>query len=116
MSQVLGAFVEPYLAVADTEDTTRKLLTLAVVAWNASFLTEEEQAKMVDDVMSEAMPSAPREDTQDFRDLVSELVERKRALFSEYTQRIIDFELTDTGRDYHLSVVSAMEDTRASET
>ena len=111
MSEVLEAFVEPYLALADTEDAYGKLLMLAWVAWNASFLTEEEQSEMVDDITSEAMPSATREEREDFRELVSTLVERKRAHFSEYTRRIIDFELTDTGKDYHLSVVSTMQDT-----
>ncbi len=109
MSEVLEAFVAPYLALADTEDATRKLLMLAVVAWNASFLTEEEQRKMVDDITSKVMSAATREDKEDFSELVSTLVERKRAYFSEYTRRIISFELTDTGRDYHLSVVSTME-------
>ena len=46
MSEVLEAFVAPYLPLADTEDATRKLLMLAVVAWNASFLTEKEQREM----------------------------------------------------------------------
>ena len=110
MSEVLKAFVEPYLALADTEDAYRKLLTLAVVAWNASFLTEEEQSEMVDDITSEAMPAATREEREDLRELVSTLVERKGAYFSEYRRRIIDFELTDMGKDYHLSVVSIMED------
>jgi hypothetical protein len=110
MSEVLQAFVAPYLPLADTEDATRKLLALAVVAWNASFLTEEEQRKMVDDITSKVMPAATREDKEDFRELMSTLVERKRTRFSEYTRRIISFELMDTGRDYHLSVVSTMED------
>lgn len=110
MSEVLEAFVAPYLALADTEDATRKLLMLAVVAWNASFLTEEEQREMVDDITSKVMSEATLEDKEDFSELVSTLVERKRARFSEYTRRIISFELTDTGRDYHLSVVSTMED------
>jgi hypothetical protein len=110
MSEVLEAFVAPYLGLADTEDATRKLLMLAVVAWNASFLTEEEQREMVDDITSEVMSEATRADKEDFGELVSTLVERKRTHFSEYTRRIVSFELTDTGRDYHLSVVSTMDD------
>ena len=110
MSEVLEAFVEPYLDVADTEDAYRKLLMLAVVAWNASFLTEEEQREMVDDITGKVMSAATREDKEGFRELVSTLVERKRAHFSEYTRKMISFELTDTGKDYHLSVVSTMED------
>ena len=59
------------------------------------------------------MSEATREDKEDFWDFVSTLVERKRAYFSEYTRSIISFELVDTGRDYHLSVVSTMEDAKA---
>jgi len=110
MSEVLEAFVAPYLALADTEEATQKLFAVAVVAWNASFLAGNEQRKMVDEITSGAMPGATRQDKEDFRELVSALVERKRAYFSEYTRKIISFELTDTGRDYHLSVVSTMED------
>jgi hypothetical protein len=109
MSEVLEAFVAPYLPLADTEEATQKLFALAVVAWNASFLAEEEQREMVDGITSQVMSAATREDKQDFRELVSTLVERKRTHFSEYTRKIIHFELTDTGRDYHLSVVSTME-------
>jgi hypothetical protein len=110
MSEVLEAFVEPYLEVADTEDAYRKLFMLAVVAWNASFLTVEEQSEMVDDITSKVMSAATREEREDFRALVSTLLERKRAHFSSYTRKIISFELKDTGRGYHLSVVSTMED------
>ena len=109
MSEVLEAFVAPYLALADTEDATRKLFMLAMVAWNTSFLTEEEQREMVDDITGKVMSAATREDKEGFRELVSTLVERKRAHFSEYTRKMISFELTDTGRDYHLSVVSTIE-------
>ena len=47
MSEVLEAFVEPFLDHAHTEDATRTLLMLAVLEWNASGLPEEEQRKMV---------------------------------------------------------------------
>jgi hypothetical protein len=42
MSEVLEDFVEPYMDLADTEEAFHKLLTLAIMAWNASFLSEEE--------------------------------------------------------------------------
>lgn len=43
MSEVLLEFVEPYKQFAQTEEAYRKMLTLAVVAWNASFLPEVER-------------------------------------------------------------------------
>jgi hypothetical protein len=109
MSEVLEAFVAPYLPVADTEDATNKLLALAMLAWNASFLPEEEQREMVEDIASKAMSGATRQDKEDLRELVSALVERKKAHFAEYTRTIISFELADAGKNYHLSVVSTME-------
>jgi hypothetical protein len=46
MSEVLEAFVEPYIGFADTQEDHRKLLTLAITAWNAALLPEEEQKEL----------------------------------------------------------------------
>lgn len=87
MSEVLWSFVEPYREFANTEEALRRLLTLAVLAWDAALLPEEERPPM------------------------DELIERKERYFSQYKRPIVDFELQDRGRDYHLIVVSFLEDT-----
>ena len=46
MSAVLTDFVGPYFELADTNAGFRRLLTLAVAAWNASLLPKEEQEDM----------------------------------------------------------------------
>ena len=106
MSNVLKALVEPYRELADTEEAYRKLLTLAVTAWNASLLPEEEQEGMVDRILGGGLPEDDEELKPGLKDIVNMLIERKRAHFSEYKRAIVDFELTDTGREHHLSVVS----------
>lgn len=108
MSEVLADFVEPYLEFADTEEAYQKLLTLAVVAWNTSLFPEEEQQDMIDKTL-EAMPETPEEVKTGLKEIVNMLMARKKIYFSEYKRMIIDFELTDTGRGYHLSVVSTLE-------
>ena len=45
MSDVLTSFIEPYIEFADSKEDHEKLLMLAIVAWNASFLSEKEQQK-----------------------------------------------------------------------
>ena len=45
------------------------------------------------------------------KEIVNMLIARKKAHFSEYRRAIIDFELTDTGRGYHLAVVSTLGET-----
>ena len=43
MSDVLEEFVEPYLEFAETEEAYRKLLSVAVVAWNVALFPEKGQ-------------------------------------------------------------------------
>ncbi len=108
MSEVLTAFVEPYLESANTEENYRKLLMLAIVAWNAALLPEEDQQDIVDKAV-EAIPAASWAMRAYMKAFMSELIERKKTYFSEYTRMIIDFELTDMGAGYHLSVASTLE-------
>lgn len=110
MSEVLADFVEPYMDSVDTEEAYRKLLTLAVMAWNASFLPEEEQQEMIDRVLEAGIPAGDDELRAGLKGIVNMLIARKRAYFSEYTRWIIDFEVTDTGKGYHLTVASTLEE------
>lgn len=108
MSEVLTAFIEPYIESASTEEAHQKLLMLAIVAWNAALLPEEDQQDIVDKAV-EAIPAASWAMRAYMRAFMSELIERKKTYFSEYTRMIIDFELTDRGEDYYLSVASTLE-------
>jgi len=110
MSEVLTDFVEPYLEFTETVEDYRKLLTLAVMAWNASFLPEKEQQEMIDRVLDKGIPTGTEELKAGLKKIVNELIVRKKIYFSEYTRRIIDFEVTDMGRDYHLAVASTLEE------
>jgi hypothetical protein len=108
MSEVLSDFVEPYLEFADTEEAYRKLLTLAIVAWNTCLLPEEKHQDMIDGTL-EAMPETAEEVKTGLREIVNMLMARKKAYFSEYRRMILGYELTDTGRGYHLTVASTVE-------
>jgi hypothetical protein len=44
----------------------------------------------------------------DFYAIVGEMIERKNRYFAGYTRHILDYELTDTGDDYHISVISTL--------
>jgi hypothetical protein len=110
MSEVLEDFVEPYLEkVEDTLEAQTKLISVAVLAWNAALLPVEERREMLDDAVGKALKGASAKEKQGFREIVDTMIERKLAHFAEYGRAIIDFELTDIGSGYHLSVVSTME-------
>ncbi len=108
MSEVLTDFVEPYFEFAGADAAHRKLLMLAIAAWNTSLLPEEEQQDMVDKVLR-TMPATCEESKTELRETVKVLIARKKTHFSEYTRTILDFELTDVREGYHLSVASTLE-------
>jgi hypothetical protein len=108
MSEVLEDFIEPYKDMADTDDAFRKLLNLAVLAWNAALLREDQRRAMIDETLEVGLPGASEADRALAREFVEELVRRKEEHFAANRRAIYSFELTDTGDGYHLSVASTL--------
>ena len=109
MSEVLEAFVEPYLDDAETDDAFRKLFTLAAAAWNAALLPQAQQQTMVDDLIG-SQTGLSRRDKKDLRSMLDALIARKKAHFADYRRAIVEFNLTETGGRFHLSVASIPRD------
>ncbi len=108
MSAVLGEFIEPYVQFTDSLESYRKLVTLALVAWDISLLPEEEQEAAIDRVITEKVTQDRKVQTG-LKKIVYELLARKKAYFSQYRRRILDFEVTEAGDQYYLAVVSTLE-------
>ncbi len=110
MSDVLTSFAEPYIEFADTKQDHEKVLMLAIVAWNASFLSEQEQKKMLDEVLAARISTGTKKLKAGLKQIMKELIARKQKHFSNYTRKIISFELTDLeGGDYYLTVASTLK-------
>ena len=109
MSEVLTDFVEPYLESADTRQDHQKLLMIAIVAWNTALLPEEKQQGVIDELVDQSLPKDADSLRTNMKQVVSELITRKKRYFSEYKRVIIDFELKDRGDSYYLSVASTLE-------
>jgi hypothetical protein len=110
MSVILRKFVEPYIEFTNSEESYRKLITLAVLAWNASLLPEKDAQVMIDDVFKKGLPKSETELIAGLREIVDSLVARKKAYFSKYRRQIIDFDVEDLGNQYYISVASIVED------
>jgi hypothetical protein len=106
MSKVLADFVAPYLSFANTENAYRLLLTLGMMAWNASLLPDDEQEDMINQVLASGLPTVTDQEATDIRTLARELIARRKALFAEHKRWIVSFEWNDTGKGYQLSVAS----------
>ncbi|MHC4619377.1 MAG: hypothetical protein ACYTEQ_16650 [Planctomycetota bacterium] len=105
MSEVLKAFVAPFRNLAETEEALQRLLATAIAAWNIALFPAKEREAHIQKVL-EVLPQDVRADG---RMIIGDLIERKEEHFSEYKRMIIDYEVTDTGQDYHLIVISTVD-------
>jgi len=105
MSDVLKEFVEPFRDLVNGKEALSKLLTLAVLAWNAAILPEDQGQAMIDEMLGSALAKASREDRAQAREIVEMLVRRKQEHFAANQRMIVSFELTDTGDGFHLDVM-----------
>lgn len=104
MSTVMERFIEPYMDETFDNEAMNKLLVVAVTAWNAALMEPKERTDFLKK-MAKALPWSAR---RDFRKIVQEMVERKQQFFADNQRQIIDYQITDLGDQYHLSVISSM--------
>ena len=104
MSDVLMEFLEPYEEYWENEEQLQKLLSVAVIAWNAALMPGGKR----DDFLQDMEQAVPAEVRQDMRSIVLDLVRRKLAHFADIQRTIISYELTMTPDGPHLSVLSTL--------
>jgi hypothetical protein len=105
MSEVLEAFVEPYLGLAGTDNGQRVLFQIASLAWNAAILPADERRALLGRVAETGLPGLEGEAREELQDLLANMIARKLALFDENKRFILSVELTSTEGGY-LSVIS----------
>ena len=110
MSEVLDDFVQPYynLIGDDTLESRRKMLTLAVAAWNVTLLPEDQQEEQIDSLIEKGMPGLSRDDKKAARSLIQSMIDWKQSQFADNKRFIMSFELTETQEGYHLAVASTL--------
>ncbi len=104
MSQVIIDFAKPVLETANTEEEFRKGIGLAALAWNTSLLPEVERDEMISQSISSSIPDA----ADSVLVALEMLIARKHQYFPNNNRYIMDYELSGTPPDLHLSVVSSL--------
>ena len=105
MSEVLLDFIRPYDGTWETEEQLRKLLVVAIVAWNAAISPPDKGEELVQSVLAKLPPEVQ----EDFLHIVVELIERKQRFFANNTRLIIDYKLTMTPGGPQLLVASTLD-------
>jgi hypothetical protein len=105
MSEVLSEFIEPYERMAKTEDAYNRLLSVAVVAWNAALLPDRQRHELITTMIN----AAKTPDADEAKLVIQELISRKDKYFPDIKRFIISYELTMTREGPHISVASTLE-------
>lgn len=108
MSEVLEAFIAPYTEFVHNQSQQEKLVGLATTAWNLAIMPEEQQQTMMESLMTESLKDMDHLAQQDFRELLTELIERKQTYFADNKRMIIEWQVQDLGNQWHLSVASTL--------
>jgi hypothetical protein len=108
MSDAISELIKPYRQDAPDYNSLRNLVTFACLAWNLSILPRKDH----DDMMKEMIALAPTniEDRLRMLGLVNELIDRKRRLFPDVKRMIVEFKVTDRGKDFHIAIASTLEE------
>jgi len=108
MSEILLDFVEPFAEGISDNDAFCRLLTLGVLAWNAALKPEPQCQNIVDRVIARCMRGESTELQAAYKEIVRDLVLRKRSHFAQYRRPILQFHVEDTEDGFHLTVMSLL--------
>jgi hypothetical protein len=105
LSEMLLELIAPELPEQPDDASLRKLLNLAMIAWNVSLVPSAERAELLDDV-AKKLPDEYRDDVYE---IVEVYIDRKLQLYPRVTRPIVGFELTwlPSGEPY-VMVVSGL--------
>lgn len=134
MSAVLLEFIEPCRDEALDDAAVENLIALGIVAWNVALLPPDKREESLNDFCAklfrrnwkallrrsgrwlrrligrrrEAAPEVEPPEVAEFKQLTHELIGRKLRYYPHNRRFIMDYQLTITEDDVHLSVVSTL--------
>ncbi len=104
MSEVLVDFARPYIDAAKTKQEFERIIGIAALAWNVSFHTEETPEELASRLAADL--NLP--DNEGLKTALAEMIIRRRIWFAHHDRVIIKYQVTDTGRNYHVTVISTL--------
>jgi hypothetical protein len=107
MSDIIIEFAQPLLDAATGPEMQKKAISVAIIAWNLALVPEESQLDQIHKIMKTVNPSNNSDHSLDEGiEIFKNLIARKKSFFPEVHRMIIDYELIETPKGFHLNVVS----------
>jgi hypothetical protein len=111
MSEKLMKFIRPYLHTTESYEDRLCLFDMAVLAWNLAILPSAKREEFLTSYLAEQVNPLDREALEmfvDFRDLLTELIQRKLKLFGKEKRFIDDFQLIEDDDELRVMVTSSL--------
>ena len=104
MSEILIDFIDPYRDDTMSEFQLKTLIATGILAWNTAMLPQESRGEILDGAVRDAIS----EGAEEFREILSEMIERKQRYFAHVTSFLLGYHLTMTPDGPHLDVLSTL--------
>jgi hypothetical protein len=106
MSAVVLNFIAPYSELATSKAAYEKLVSLALVSWNASLMEGLERQAFIDKARQTILSSAGAGWAKELDQLLTSLIQRKARYFADNKRMIIDFRVSETKDEFRLAIIS----------
>ena len=104
ISDAISQIIAPYRKDALDTKSFESLVTYACIAWNTSILPAEEQTDMLQKILM-GLP-AQKKTRAEVLGFIKELMARKELLFPNVSKMIVEFKVTNLGKDFHIAIAS----------
>jgi hypothetical protein len=101
VSEMLMEFAGPWLDEARHDDQRRTVIGMAVLAWNMAAIPEPERWDGVSQEFAGKLEEPAKA-------ILTEMIARKRALYSDESRTLLDYEITGGGAKMRVDVVYAL--------
>jgi hypothetical protein len=109
LSAVLLELIKPYTKDARTREAYERLVAIAVISWNAALQEGEARRNYVQTFVNTIIDMAGEEWRKDTESTIKMLMQRKERHFAADMRFIVDYRLTETSEEYHLTVASLVK-------
>ena len=107
MSEVIIDFAKPLLDAAQTDEEMQRAIGMAIAMWNVAILPDKEQKNFIREFFDNTKDSSSNQELpEEYDQVVSYFIARKKAFFSDIERMILDYECVETQQGFHLNVVS----------
>jgi hypothetical protein len=107
MSEIIIDFAQPLLDAATNAQAQKQAITTAIIGWNLSLFPKKEQVAQIEEIKNLLNSSTNSDQLRNEAiEIFNFLLARKKSLYPEINRLVVDYELIETPKGFHLNVVS----------